>query len=83
MLDTIIENLPIIITLALSVTLLWSRISKALVVVKETQELLTAIIIAFADQKITREELDTIVKEAKDIPTAIKDLITFASTVNK
>jgi hypothetical protein len=68
-------NLPTIITLLVGITVIWAYATKLLVVVKEIQELATAIIVAFADQKVTKEEIDAIVKEAKDVPAAIKELL--------
>ena len=44
-------------------------------VLKEITELLNAIVVAFADKKLTKDEIDTIVKEAKDVPLAVKALI--------
>ena len=41
---------------------------------KEVGELLLAIYDAISDGKITKEEIDKIIREAKDIPAAIKNL---------
>ena len=53
----------------------WVILSKAVKVLKEISELLNAIVVAFADKKLTKDEIDTIVKEAKDVPLAVKTLI--------
>ena len=54
---------------------IWLVLSKALGVLKEISELLSAVVAAFADKKLTKEEIDTIIKEAKDVPLAVKALI--------
>jgi len=35
----------------------------------------SAVVVAFADKKLTKAEIDVIVKEAKDVPLAVKALI--------
>lgn len=68
-------NIPQVLTAVVGIGAVWFILSKALKVLKEITELLNAIVVAFADKKLTKEEIDTIVKEAKDVPLAVKALI--------
>ena len=68
-------NIPQILTAVIGIGAIWLVLSKALNVLKEITELLNAIVVAFADKKLTKDEIDTIVKEAKDVPLAVKALI--------
>ena len=68
-------NVPQIITAVVGIGAVWLMLSKALSVLKEISELLSAVVMAFADKKLTKEEIDMIVKEAKDVPLAVKALI--------
>ena len=63
------------LTALIGIGAVWVILSKATKVLKEISELLNAIVVAFADKKLTKDEIDTIVKEAKDIPLAVKALI--------
>jgi len=73
--DYLSGNIPQLLTAVVGIGAVWFIMSKALKVLKEITELLNAIVVAFADKKLTKDEIDTIVKEAKDIPLAIKALI--------
>mgnify|MGYP001389620153 CR=1 FL=1 len=73
--DYLTGNVPQIITAVVGIGAVWLVMSKALNVLKEISELLSAIVVAFADKKLTKDEIDTIVKEAKDVPLAVKALI--------
>jgi len=73
--DYLSGNIPQLLTAVVGIGAVWFILSKALKVLKEITELLNAIVVAFADKKLTKDEIDTIVKEAKDIPIAIKTLI--------
>jgi hypothetical protein len=73
--DYLTGNIPQIITAVVGIGAVWLVLSKALNVLKEISELLNAIVVAFADKKLTKDEVDTIVKEAKDVPLAVKALI--------
>ena len=75
LLDYVTGNIPQLLTAVVSIGAIWFVLSKALKVLQEISELLSAVVVAFADKKLTKEEIDTIVKEAKDIPPAIKALI--------
>lgn len=68
-------NIPQVLTAVVGIGAVWFILSKALKVLKEITELLNAIVVAFADKKLTKDEIDTIVKEAKDVPLAVKALI--------
>ncbi|MFH1776322.1 MAG: hypothetical protein ABH952_02000 [Candidatus Omnitrophota bacterium] len=68
-------NIPQILTAVVGIGAVWLVLSKALNVLQEISELLTAIVVAFADKKLTKDEIETIVKEAKDIPLAVKAII--------
>jgi len=71
----ILDNLPQILTAVFTIGIVWKYVGKFLGVVKEVKELAEAVIIAMADKKLTKEEIEAIVKEAKDVPEAIKNLI--------
>jgi len=73
--DYLTGNVSQIITAVVGIGAVWLVMSKALNVLKEISELLNAIVVAFADKKLTKDEVDTIVKEAKDVPLAVKALI--------
>ena len=73
--DYLSGNIPQLLTAAVGIGAVWFIMSKALKVLKEITELLNAIVVAFADKKLTKDEIDTIVKEAKDVPLAVKALI--------
>ena len=73
--DYLSGNIPQLLTAVVGIGAVWFILSKALKVLKEITELLNAIVVAFADKKLTKEEIDTIVKEAKDVPLAVKALI--------
>jgi ABC-type uncharacterized transport system permease subunit len=75
LMDYISGNIPQLITAVVGIGAIWLVLSKALSVLKEISELLNAIVIAFADKKLTKQEVETIVKEAKDVPLAVKALI--------
>jgi len=78
--EIIVNALPAVITSLIAISIVWKYGMKAMRLITEVKELLTAILIAFtADEdgqvRLTREELDTIIKEAKDIPAAIASVI--------
>lgn len=73
--DYLVGNVPQIITTVVGIGVVWLILSKALNVLKEVSDLLNAIVVAFADKKLTSDEVDAIVKEAKDIPVAVKNLL--------
>ncbi len=73
--DYVTGNVPQLITAIVGIGAVGFVLSKALNVLKEISELLNAVVVAFADKKLTKEEIDTILKEAKDVPFAVKELI--------
>lgn len=73
--DYLSGNIPQVLTAVVGIGAVWFIMSKALKVLKEITELLNAIVVAFADKKLTKDEIDTIVKEAKDIPVAVRELL--------
>lgn len=73
--DYLSGNIPQLLTAVVGIGAVWVILSKAMNILKEITELLNAIVVAFADKKLTKDEIDTIVKEAKDIPLAVKTLI--------
>lgn len=75
MLDMLQGNVAGILGIVIGIGVVWKYVSKILVILKETQELLNAVIVALSDKKLTKEEIEKIKKEAKDIPKAIKDLM--------
>ncbi|MFH2146302.1 MAG: hypothetical protein ABII75_09810 [Candidatus Omnitrophota bacterium] len=75
LMDYVSGNIPQIITAVVGIGAVWLVLAKALSVLKEISELLSAVVVAFADKKLTKEEIETIIKEAKDVPLAVKALI--------
>ena len=75
LMDYVKGNVPQIVTVLIGISAVWVILAKAMKVLKEISELLNAIVVALADKKLTKEEIDTIVKEAKDIPIAVKNLL--------
>jgi hypothetical protein len=73
--DYLSWHIPQLLPAVVGIGAVWFILSKALKVLKEITELLNAIVVAFADKKLTKDEIDTIVKEAKDVPLAVKALI--------
>jgi len=69
------QYIPQIITAIVGIGAVGAILVKATKVLKEISELLNAIVVALSDKQLTKEEVDTIVKEAKDIPLAVKALI--------
>jgi len=73
--DYLSGNIPQLLTAVVGIGAVWVILSKAVKVLKEISELLNAIVVAFADKKLTKDEIDTIIKEAKDVPLSVKALI--------
>ena len=73
--DYLSGNIPQLLTAVVGIGAVWVILSKAVKVLKEISELLNAIVVAFADKKLTKDEIDTIMKEAKDVPLAVKAII--------
>jgi len=73
-LQIILDNLPTILTIIVGSALVWKHIDKALKLMKELQELFTVVLGALADKKLTKKEIDNIVKESKDVGQALKTL---------
>jgi len=71
MIDMLIENLPAILTALAAVGFVRAYMKKILTLVTEVKELEAAIVKAMEDKKLTEEELQNIMKEAKDIPGAL------------
>jgi len=69
------EWLGIIITgvLGIGVVSVWAK--KIINVLSEVKDLLVAVVDASTDGTITTEEIQRIIKEAKDIPAAISNLL--------
>lgn len=75
MIEIITDNIPAIITAIATIGIVRNYMRKLLVLNKEVMELQSVIVKALADDKITKEELAAIKKEAADIPGAIKSVI--------
>lgn len=75
MIDKLIENLPAIATALIALGIVRSYMKKLLALNKEVMELQSVIAAAMEDNKITKEELERIKKEAQDIPGAVKKCI--------
>jgi hypothetical protein len=68
-------NVPQVLTAVIGIGAVWMILSKVMKVLKEITELLNAIVVAFADKKLSRKEIDAIINEAKDVPLAVKSLL--------
>lgn len=75
MIDKLIENLPAILGAVATIGIVRSYMRKLLALNKEVMELQSAIVKAMEDDKITKEELEEIMKEARDIPKAVNGVI--------
>jgi len=75
MLDKVVDNLPAILTALAALGIVRGYMKKLLALNKEVMELQNAIVKAMADDKITKEELEEIRKEAQDIPGAVKKCV--------
>ena len=75
MIETITENIPMIITAIATIGIVRAYMQKILLLSKEVQELQAAILDAMEDNVITKDELERIKKEAADIPKAVKGVI--------
>jgi len=73
--DYLSGNIPQLLTAVVGIGAVWVILSKAVKVLKEISELLNAIVVAFADKKLTKDEIETIMKEAKDVPLAVRAMI--------
>lgn len=72
MLDSVLGMLPTIITVVLGMGGVLLVVKKYMNPVKEAAEVAMAVASALQDGKVTAEELQTIIKEAKDVGIAIK-----------
>ena len=72
--DWLLNNIGLISGFALSISVVAFYGGKILAVLKETAELLQVTVSAFADSKLTKEEVTSIIKEAKEVVAAIKDI---------
>lgn len=64
-----------ILSVALGVTLVWTRVEKVLKALKEVADVLTAVVTALGDKKITEEEIALIKKEASEALAAFKAIL--------
>lgn len=69
------KNLPQLITAGIGIGVVWSVLSKILKILKEISELFKAVIVAFSDKKLTKDEIQTIIKEANDVKAIAQTLI--------
>lgn len=72
--DWLLDNVSVITGLLLGIGVVGFYGSKVLVVLKETVELLQVTIDKFADSELTKDELKEIIKEAKDVVEAVRDV---------
>ena len=75
MIDKLMENLPAIATALAALGIVRAYMRRILSVVTEVKELEAAIVKAMEDKKLTEEELQNIMKEARDIPGAVSHCI--------
>lgn len=73
--NAISKNLPQLITAGIGIGVVWSVLSKILKILKEISELFKAVIVAFSDKKLTKDEIQTIIKEANDVKAIAQTLI--------
>jgi len=52
-----LQNIPALIGVLLTIGIVWKYASKVLAVVKEVADLLNVLLVALADQKLTKEEI--------------------------
>lgn len=69
----IVTIVATVLTILLGVTAFSFISSKVKKVLAEVKDVLTAVLDALEDNKVTAEEIDKIVKEAKEVYTAIKE----------
>ena len=62
-------------TVALGVTLVWGKAEKVLNALKELSDVMTVVVNALGDQKLTPEEIASIKKEAGEAVAAFKAII--------
>jgi hypothetical protein len=72
MYETILVIVASVVTFV--VTLMASRMQNVLALLAEVRELLGAVLSALQDSKLTTDEVATIVKEAKDVLAAAKEI---------
>ncbi len=70
--DWLLDNISLISGFILSIGIIAFYGNKILAVLKETAELLQVTANAFANAKLTKEEIAAIIKEAKEVVAAIK-----------
>ena len=68
----IINNIPTVLTALMALGVVWKYASKVLLIVKEVKELLETVLLALADERLSPEEAERIVEEAKDIVNVFK-----------
>ena len=73
--NAIANNLPQLLTAGIGIGLVWRVLSKILKILNEISELFKAVIVAFSDKKLTKDEIQTIIKEANDVTAIVKTLI--------
>lgn len=69
--DLLLTLVPVVLTILIGYLGIATKMKS---VSKEIGELFIAIMTALEDGKISREEVEQIIKEAKDIPEALKQL---------
>jgi len=70
-----LETLGLLVTAILTVTAVAGYALKTRKLLVEIKELFVAIIDASTDETISADEIRRIVKEARDIPAAVKDIL--------
>ena len=70
MIDMLVSNLPVVLGWILTIEVVKRYMKKILILNKEVMDLQGAILTAMNDGKITKAELDVILKEAADIRVA-------------
>lgn len=73
--DWIVNNIVLLSGFILSIGIVAYYADKIVILLKEVAEALQVTASAFADNKITKDEIDSITKEWKDAATALQNVL--------
>lgn len=68
----LVSNIPLVVTGLLGLAVVWRYAKHVLSIMKETQEFLMAAVVALSDRKLTKKEMDNLIKEGEDVIDAFK-----------
>jgi len=69
--EYVLMGLPVV----LGIGVVWKRVSKALILIKEVSDVLVKVSESLEDKTLTKEEIDGIKKEALEVAAAAKALV--------